>query len=85
MTEKEEKHLQLSNTCWICKKLIEDEKVRDHYDITGKCRPAAHCSCSINLQLAKKSSSNISQLKRLWQSFDHKWTWKSLCENWCYT
>ena len=65
MTEKEEKNLQLSNTCWICKKLIEDEKVRDHYHVTGKCRPAAHCSCSINLQLAKKSSFNISQFKRL--------------------
>ena len=35
MTEKEEK-FQSSRTCWICKKLIEndDEKVRDHCNIT---------------------------------------------------
>ena len=26
MTEKEEENFQSSNTCWICKKLIENEK-----------------------------------------------------------
>ena len=30
MTEKEEKQFQSSNICWICEKLIEEEKVRDH-------------------------------------------------------
>ena len=37
MTEEEEKQLQSSNTCWICKKLTEndDEKVRDYCHITG--------------------------------------------------
>ena len=29
-TEKEEKQFQSSNMCWICEKLIEEEKVRDH-------------------------------------------------------
>ena len=50
----EEKHLfQQSNSCWICKKLIDndDEKVRDHCHGTGKCRGAVHWSCNINLQL----------------------------------
>ena len=39
-TEREEYLSQQSNTCWICKKLIdnEDEKVRDHCHITGKFR-----------------------------------------------
>ena len=34
----EEEEFQSSNTCWICEKLIDDddEKVRDHYLITGK-------------------------------------------------
>ena len=35
MTDEEEQ-FQLSRTCWVCKKLIEndDEKVRDHCNIT---------------------------------------------------
>ena len=38
MSEEEEKQFQLSNACWICKKLIDDddEKVRDHCHVTGK-------------------------------------------------
>ena len=38
MIEKEEQQLQLSNVCWICKKLIDndDEKVRDPSHVTGK-------------------------------------------------
>ena len=40
----EEEHLfQQSNSCWICKKLIDnEEKVRDHCHVTGKFRGAAH-------------------------------------------
>ena len=39
-----QEQFQLSITCWICEKLIdnEDEKVRDHCHITGKFRGAAH-------------------------------------------
>ena len=56
MTEKEEYSFQQSNSCWICKKIIdnEDEKVRDHCHITGKFRGAAHWDCNINFQLTKK-------------------------------
>ena len=57
----EEEQFQSINTCWICKKLIDDddEKVRDH------CHAgAAHWSCNINLQLTKNSC-NVSQFKRL--------------------
>ena len=52
----EEEQFQVSNTCWICEKLIDDddEKVRDHCHVTGKFRGAAHWSCNINLQLTKK-------------------------------
>ena len=55
MTE-EEYLFQQSNNCWICKKIIdnEDEKVRDHCYITGKCRGSAHWDCNINFQLTKK-------------------------------
>ena len=54
---KKEKHLfQESNSCWICKKLTDndEEKVRDHCHITGKFRGAAHWNCNINFQLTKK-------------------------------
>ena len=53
----EEEHLfQQSNSCWICKKIIdnEDEKVRDHCHITGKVRGSTHWDCNINFQLTKK-------------------------------
>ena len=48
MTENEEEKFPSSNTCWICKKLIEDddEKVRDHCHVTGKFRGTAHWSCN---------------------------------------
>ena len=44
MSEEDEEQFQLSNTYWICEKLMDDdnEKVRDHYHITGKFRGAAH-------------------------------------------
>ena len=52
----EEEQFQSSNTCWICKKLIDNdnEKVREHCQITGKFGGIAHWSCNINLQLIKK-------------------------------
>ena len=56
MSEKEEYLFQKSNSCWICKKFInnDEEKVRDHCHVTGKFRGAAHESCNFNLQLTKK-------------------------------
>ena len=36
------------------KKLIEDEKVRDHCHMSGKFRGAAHLISNINVQLTKK-------------------------------
>ena len=57
MSEEEEQQFQSSNPFWICKKLIDDddEKVRDHCQITGKFRGTAHWSCNINLQLTQKN------------------------------
>ena len=56
MTKEEENLLQKSNSCWICKKLIDndEEKVRDHFHVTGKFRGAAQKICNINFQLTKK-------------------------------
>ena len=43
MNEEEEYLFQQSNSCWISKKLIDndDEKVRDHCHITEKFRGSA--------------------------------------------
>ena len=56
MSEKEEHLFQQSNSCWIYKKLIDNdkEKVGDHYHVTSKFRGAAHWDCNINFQLTKK-------------------------------
>ena len=56
MTEEEEYLFQQSNTCWICKKLIDndDEKVRDHCHITSKFRCAVHWDCNTIFQLTEK-------------------------------
>ena len=56
MTEEEENLFQKNNSCWICKRLIDndEEKVRDHCDIMGKFRGAAHWNCNKNFQLTKK-------------------------------
>ena len=56
ISEEGEEQFQLSSTCWICGKLIDDdnEKVRDHCHVAGKFRGTAHWSCNINIQLTKK-------------------------------
>ena len=55
MSEKEEEQFRLSNTCWIYEKLIDDddEKVKNHCQVNGKFRGAAHWSCNMNLQLTE--------------------------------
>ena len=47
MKQKHE-NFRSSNTCWICEKVIDDEKVRDHCDITGKYIGVAHCFDNIS-------------------------------------
>ena len=57
ITTEEEKNLfQQSNSCWVCKKLIDndEEEVRDYCHVTGKFRGAAHWGCNINFQLTNK-------------------------------
>ena len=65
MTEEEENLFQKSNSCWICKKLIDndEEKVRGHCHVTGKFRGASHRNCNINFQLVKKISVIFHNLK----------------------
>ena len=56
LTEEKQQQFQSNSSCWICEKPIDDdnENVTDECDITSKFRGAAHWSCNINFQLAKK-------------------------------
>ena len=56
MSEEEEHLFQQSNSCWICKKLLDndEEKVRHHCHGTGKFTGKAHWNSNINFQLTKK-------------------------------
>ena len=65
MSEKEEHLFQQSNSCWICKILIDtdEEKVRDHCHVTGKFRDVAHWDCNINSWLAKNVSAIFHNLR----------------------
>ena len=56
MSDEEEHSFQQSNSCCICKKIMndDDEKVRDHCHITSKFRGAANWDCNINFHLMKR-------------------------------
>ena len=47
----EEDQFQLSNACWVCEKLIDndDEKVRDHFHVIAKFIATAHWSCKSSI------------------------------------
>ena len=63
MNDKKEENFRSSNTCWICEKLNEHQKVRYHCQITGKYRDTAHWICNVNLKLSKKVSIIFDNLK----------------------
>ena len=42
MSAEEKEQFEKTEICWICNKLIENDKFRDHCHITGKYRGAAH-------------------------------------------
>ena len=50
MSAEEEEQFEKSEIYWICNKLIDDNKVRDHCHIIGKY----NWNCNINLKISKK-------------------------------
>ena len=60
MTNEDKEIYNNSQICWICKKELNTEKVRDHCHVTSKFRGAAHNKCNINLRLLKKVTNYFS-------------------------
>ena len=54
LSAEEEEQFEKSEICWICNKLVENDKAMDHSHITGEYRGAAHWKCNINLKISKK-------------------------------
>ena len=51
MTDKNTEDHKNATHCWICKKIITKDKVRDHCHFTGEYRGAAHKSCNLKLKI----------------------------------
>ena len=56
MTKKDDEDFKNSTKCLICDDSYVDGdlKVKDHYDITEKCRSSAHRDCNIKVKLNYK-------------------------------
>ena len=50
----EEEEFEKSEIYWLCGKIIDDNKVRDHCHITSKHGGTTHWSCNINVKVSKK-------------------------------
>ena len=55
LTMTDEDDFENATECWICKKELEDDRVRDHDHITGKFRGAAHSNCNLQLKVDPKT------------------------------
>ena len=75
ISEEEEHLLQQSNSCRICKILVDndEEKVRDHCHITGKFRGPVHWNCN-NLKLTK----NVPVIFHNLRGYDSTWIFNEL-------
>ena len=53
LTEKDTYRFNKATYCHICKKPLNDDKVRDHCHISGAFRGAAHNTCNLNFKYQK--------------------------------
>ena len=53
LTKEEEDNYNKENTCYICKKDFNNDKVRDRCHFTGKYRGAVHNMCNLRCKIPK--------------------------------
>ncbi|GET54115.1 hypothetical protein RIR_jg31686.t2 [Rhizophagus irregularis DAOM 181602=DAOM 197198] len=51
LTTQEQASYDNAINCWICRNLLDGNKVRDHCHITGRYRGAAHRGCNLDLSI----------------------------------
>ena len=77
LTKEEEDNYNEENTCYICKKDFNNDKVRYHCHFTGKYRGAAHKTCNLRYKIPK----NIPVIFHNWSTYDYHFIIKELaCE-----
>ena len=55
ISQEDEEYYNNTSEWWICENIIIEDKVRDHYHITGKYRGAAHKECNLQIKISNKS------------------------------
>ena len=77
LTKEEEDNCNKENTCYICKKDFNNDKVRDHCHFTGKYRGAAHNMGNLRYKVPK----NIPVIFHNGSTYDYHFIIKELpCE-----
>jgi len=51
LTAQKQRRHDNATYCWVCKKELNGDSVKDHCHITGKYRGPAHKDCNIQLQI----------------------------------
>ena len=56
MTKEDNEYFKNSTECWVCDNdyVDGDNKIRDHFHITGKYRGSVHRGCNVNAKLNHK-------------------------------
>ena len=77
LTKEENHNYKKENTCYICKKDFNNDKVRNHCHFTGKYRGAAHNTCNLRYKIPK----NIPVIFHNGSTYDYHFIIKELaCE-----
>ena len=54
MTNEDEEIYNNPHICWVCKRELNTDKVKDHCHVTGKFRGAAHNKCTLKLRIPRQ-------------------------------
>ena len=74
LIKEEDDDYNKENTCYICKKDFNNDKVRDHCHFTGKYRGAAHNTCNLRYKIPK----NIAVIFHNGSTYDYHFIIKEL-------